>query len=182
MRVLLRGLIAILTSLFVSCAARGDVQALYWQIDSRNEIEFDYAVLYAVDTTAGEGATPIALPNNGEGGFAYMSQNGGLSTAVLDTELESLLALGEKNPSAYSFYIELVQWDAVNEVGIVRGVSEVASYVNLTQNNHILGGGLTIPGNLVVWKPATAVPEPTGGSLLLVGLAMLALRRSRRVS
>ena len=182
MRVLLRGLIAILASLFVSCAARGDVQALYWQIDSRNEIEFDYAVLYAVDTTAGEGATPIALPNNGEGGFAYVSQNGGLTTAVLDTELESLLALGEKNPSAYGFYIELIQWDAANEMEIVRGVSEFASYVNLTQNNHVLGGGLTIPSNLVVWTPATVVPEPSTGILLMMGFAVLLLRRQRGTS
>ena len=163
-------------------ADSGGESMLYWMIDESNEIEFQYAVVYATtedlsgrEWTLGEGygVDAIALPKGVDGGFAYEPKEGS-RFATLDI----LTELGTDNWSAYSFYIELLQWDEVNEKEIRLGVSQTASYADLVSNNHILGSGLTIPDNLVVWTPKTStVPEPSSGILLLLGGALLALRR-----
>ncbi len=166
----------------VTSLARAEAKLLYWMIDSNNQYEFEYAVVYAAPTanldgkswTAKEGygdIGAIALPKEVEGGFGYDSVK-----PESTTTRDILTELGETNWAAYSFYIELVQWDDSIGVEIRKGVSEVASYNDLMANHHVLGSDLTIPENLVVWAPRTT-PEPTSAILLLVGCAALALRR-----
>lgn len=184
-RLVKRALILFGLLLGITCA-RAEVQELYWMIDEKNEIEFDYAVVYATTadlsgktwtTEKGYGVDAIALPTDVEGGngFAYRPVDGKHTTT-----LDILTELGVENPSSYSFYIELLHWEGDPETGIGteirKGVSEVASYNDLTKHHHILGSNLTIPSNLVVWAPTT-VPEPTSGALALIGFALLSLRR-----
>ena len=186
--VLLRAL-----SLLVALAFVGRVQAdvgdwngsdtmLYWMIDDANEIEFQYAVVYATAADISDRAwtrekgydvDAVALPADVEGGFGYEPKEGS-RFATLDV----LTELGSKNWSSYSFYIELLQWDDVNDREVRVGVSATSSYDDLVSHNHILGSGMTIPSNLVVWAPQTStVPEPASGLLLLLGGALLALKR-----
>ena len=154
---------------------------LYWMIDESNEIEFQYAVVYATtaDLTGktwtkdnGYGVDAIALPKDIEGGFAYETVEGSHFVT-----LDILTELGSQNWSSYTFYIELLQWDDVR--GEIRmGVSATSSYSDLVSNNHVLGSGLTIPDNLVVWAPQTStVPEPSSALLLLIGGGLIFLRR-----
>ena len=157
---------------------------LYWQIDESNEIPFQYAVVYAttVDVSGmtwtkdnGYGVDAIALPKSVEGGFAYETVPGSQFVT-----LDILTELGTENWSSYTFYIELLQWEGDLETGheVRMGVSATSTYEDLVSNHHVLGSGLTIPSNLVVWAPQTStVPEPSSGLLLLLGGACLLLRR-----
>lgn len=176
------GIVMVLALAFLG--ARGEDQPmLYWMIDENNEYAFDYAVVYVAPTANLEGKSwtakdgfgevegTIALPKEVDGGYAYLPIEGSHTTT-----LDILTELGEENWAAYTFYIELIQWDEATQTEIRTGVSETMTYNDLTTNHHILGAGLTIPDNLVVWAPKTT-PEPTSATLLLVGLAALALKR-----
>ena len=169
----------------------GTDSMLYWMIDESNTIEFQYAVVYATTEdltgrtwTKEEGygiaeGNQVALPKDVDGGFAYESMLEGSHFVTLDI----LTELGSENWSSYTFYIELLQWD--DELGkeLRKGVSATSSYEDLVSNHHVLGSGMTIPSNLVVWAPQTSsVPEPTSGSLALLGGALLLLRRRRDVA
>lgn len=160
---------------------------LYWQIGDDNEVEFHYAVVYAAPTASLEGNTwnaesgygdvgAIALPKGVDGGFAYEPKEGSMTTTW-----DILTELGSENWASYSFYIELLQWDEAGDREIRMGVSAMSSYDDLVSNHHVLGSGLTIPNNLVVWSPEiTAAPEPSSGILLLIGGAVLFLKRRKR--
>ena len=163
----------------------GSDSLLYWMVDgSSNQVKFEYAVVYAAPTANLEGRTwsadvgygdvgAIALPADVPNGFGYDTKKGS-QTGTWDI----LTSLGSMDYSAYSFYIELLQWDGDAQREIRNGVSMVSSYSDLVENHHILGSGMTIPSNLAVWAPQTvAAPEPTSGLLLLVGTALLLLRR-----
>lgn len=157
---------------------------LYWMIDDSNEIEFQYAVVYATteDLTGrtwtkenGYGVAEgnqVALPKDIDGGLAYEPMEG--SNLVT---LDILTELGSESWSGYTFYIELLQWDDTLGQELRKGVSATSSYADLVSNKHVLGSGLDIP-SLVVWAPQTStVPEPTSGLLVLLGGALLLLRR-----
>ena len=164
----------------------GSDSLLYWMVDdSSNQVKFEYAVVYAAPTANLEGKTwsadvgygdvdALALPRDAEGGngFAYETKLGSESGTW-----DIMTSLGSMDYSAYSFYIELLQWDNDAQREIRKGVSMVSSYSDLVENHHILGSGMTIPSNLAVWAPMTAAPEPSSGLLLLLGSAILLLRR-----
>ena len=187
MKSLARNVLLGLGVLALAGLARAEDSMLYWMIDDSNEIEFQYAVVYATteDLTGrtwtkenGYGVAEgnqVALPKDIDGGLAYESILEGAHFVTLDI----LTELGSENWSGYTFYIELLQWD--DTLGELRkGVSATSSYADLVSNNHVLGSGLTIPSNLVVWAPQTStVPEPTSGMLVLVGGVLLLLRRRR---
>ena len=163
----------------------GSDTMLYWMIDdSSNRVKFEYAVVYAAPTanlvgktwTAEEGygdVGALALPTDVPGGFGYDVKQGS-QTGTLGI----LTSLGAMDYSAYSFYIELLQWSGDSHSEIRQGVSVLSSYSDLVANHHLLGSGMTIPSNLTVWAPQTiAAPEPTSSLLLLIGSALLLLRR-----
>lgn len=152
-------------------------EMLYWMIgDSTNggsnTIEFNYAVLYAVNDNG-----KIALPTTVEGGGAYGNENLSLTTTTGPqlTELDGI------KPAMYSYYVELVTWNDVTEKETVVGVSEMVSYSDLASQGHVIGAGMTIPATAHIWMPTTAVPEPTSGLLILIGLASLALKRKNAI-
>jgi hypothetical protein len=59
--------------------------------------------------------------------------------------------------------------------------SERVSYGDLVAKNHITAWEHDYPSYGQAWSPSsyTVVPEPSGGILLLIGGALLALRRKR---
>ena len=186
----LSALTLLLTAVAGRALAGGDAwdgsdSMLYWMIDdSSNQVKFEYAVVYAAPTANLDGKTwsaeqgygdvgAIPLPADVPNGFGYDVKEGS-QTGTLDI----LTSLGSVDYSGYSFYIELLQWDDVSGSDTRKGVSAVSSYAALVGNNHILRQGLSIPSNLAVWAPQTfAAPESSSGLLLLIGSAILLLRR-----
>ena len=76
----------------------------------------------------------------------------------------------------YSFYVELGNWNGDTATWTVMAVSDTWSREKL--NEFISTDGLNHPG-MTPWAPSYAVPEPSSGILLLVGGALLALKRRK---
>lgn len=157
--------------LFIAHLASAEM--LYWMIgDSSNggsnNIEFNYALLYAVNDDE-----KIALPTTVEGGGMYGNDDLSLTTTTGKqmTELDGI------NPSVYSYYVELVTWNDAAQIETVVGVSDMVSYSDLASQGHIIGAGMTIPATAVLWMPATHVPEPSSAMLLLFGISYVLLKR-----
>lgn len=78
----------------------------------------------------------------------------------------------------YAFIIELGNWDGSNWSTLA--VSETVSYNSLDANSHIDHVSGVNPNPITPWVATSyVVPEPTSGMLVLVGAALLALRRRR---
>ena len=78
----------------------------------------------------------------------------------------------------YAFVIELGNYESGS--WSMLAVSESATYTDLVNNGHIEVSGDYNPQVIAPWMPtAYVVPEPTSGVLVLVGAALLALRRRR---
>lgn len=89
------------------------------------------------------------------------------------------------NSAEYSFMVELGNYDYNSGTWVALAVSDVASYDTLKNGSHHIAEwsvneSPTPTGG--AWAPtAYTVPEPTSGLLFVVGGALLALRRRRRV-
>lgn len=164
-------LVALLTARLASA------EMLYWMIGDAtsggsNTIAFDYAVVYAT-----KGDEKIALPNDGRGGETYWKENGDDVVLSTKTTGPNLTELGDWNYKDYSFYVELFNYDFSLDQGTSVGVSEWATYDALVSHGAIIPSGMGIPATAHIWMPATAVPEPTSLPLVLVGIALLLLKR-----
>ena len=77
------------------------------------------------------------------------------------------------------FMIELGNYDSGNNWSTLA-LSETATYADLEANNHIETASGYIPNPVAIWTPTSyVVPEPTSGLLVLIGTALLALRRRK---
>jgi len=100
-----------------------------------------------------------------------------LSGLWSDAMIEAVADVGAVGDlSSYSFYLELG-----TEQGTAEWVSTQLAYKDAVDNGHIVSSA-TDP-NLTAWTPTSwaAIPEPSSGLLMLIGVAGLALRRRRRV-
>ena len=86
------------------------------------------------------------------------------------------VSLGQFDSPQYSFLIELGYIDGGGN-WTTLAVSD--AYGRNSLANHISLGGVAVPG-YTPWAPSFVVPEPSSGLLLLVGGALLSLRRKRR--
>ena len=118
-----------------------------------------YLTLYGIDDQgtvyALEGAAGVGLP------------------AEYFADLSGISDLG------YSFVLELGHWE--NNQWINTSMEASATYQELVAGKHISNWDNTAPTYGTPWTPSnfSVVPEPSSGLMLLVGTALLMLRRKR---
>lgn len=141
---------------------------LYWQIDTSSagdrgySGDAAYAALY-VTTVEGKGDTAAATTTRLDG---YYDLSEG---TTFTTEL------GDYGGSQYSFFVELLNASGDS------WTQYTSTYDNLVSSGYVSTSPLSVPTQaLSGGMNGAAVPEPTSGVLLLIGGAMLALRRRRR--
>lgn len=144
---------------------------LFWEVDtaavSNAGIEnWSYASLYYVN-----GNQSGALENL-VGGYDGKAQK--LSADIFSSALVAA-QLGNDVTSSWSFYVELY-----NSANAAVGKSETLSYAQL--NAYIKESvDMSNLADIQRWSGGayTAVPEPTSAVLLMLGMALTALRRKR---
>ena len=149
----------------------------YRSFDKHDEVSVVYLDLYyddgcgsyVVDHT---GAAYDTLLKVTEGKADY-------ARASLET-LDATLAQ-DVDYSEYSFAVELGAWDGSEESGkwILAALSETKTYDQLVTELQHVSEELRLPTQ-GPWSPGGyAAPEPTSGLLLLMGCALLGLKRRR---
>ena len=132
---------------------------LWWQITADTGKTFDYAKLYVTD-----GATATQLEEVASDGESPSA------VALHSTDI------GTYNTSSYSFYVEMFNSSNVSVgKGATWNYNDLSKYVGTSFMNTTTAMTEASKFNM------GSVPEPTSGLLLLMGGAVLALRRRRRV-
>ena len=198
---------AFAAALLVAGLSVADEDVLYWMIDSSATVEKDgvtssvskffenyeapegsaFAARVRVtggDIQAGQDVfLDLYIPGYGldEGGGEYgveFGNAGGYWGAGVPTGNQSPSGDYSAGTPEYSFIVELGNIDSSDNwttvaTSAAKAYSDLGDYIHQTFDIN--------PGQIAVWTPAqfTAVPEPSGGLLTLMGVALLALRRRR---
>ena len=170
-------LIAVLT---LASGVFADDQYLYWMLPANYAVDGTpaaYASIGIMNNASGENTGYLGLYTDSATGPNYL----GTDTYDLSGGVAALYAgVITADYAGSSFYIELL-----NDSGEFLGRSEqLLSYSDAAQYLATLGG--TGSGSAAgAWGTSTsfttqAIPEPTSGLLLLLGVAGLALRRKNK--
>lgn len=156
--------------------ARADF--LYWQIADQGE--FTTATLWVKNTGSSTGLAELDVI--GAEGVDW--ENGtvltGTTTGLVQTDITGYTS------DQYSFFVELATYS-----GIEDSAPSSQKWLNSYSYDQLIAGGYISSGNVETPSPATfggapmsgggnVIPEPTSGMLMLLGGALMALRRRRR--
>lgn len=170
----------------VILSARADVEVLWWQVgDPLDDSSLsDVAVTTfheGVKSAADLGVTEARIRVVGTDEYLMMMPFDGISDPAMPVPADWYASVVSPYASeTYSFAIELGNWDWDNGTWTMIATSEAVSYRDLKTGGHIAAWDGTDPAAPSVWQPASyVIPEPSGGMLMLMGFALLALRRRR---
>lgn len=184
---------------FLVGASTASASYLYWQLDTADlgsDIDVDnYKGVRVVckDTSSGETTycEVYSVVVNPVDGTASYIDTGYTDAYVLDG---SDPKMGEKGTAkgltvmvddgtSYSFMIELINYDEYDNYKDTYAQSQWETYDNLYNKGYV-DTALTPVTPLNVWHASgfAVVPEPTSAMLMMVGLALVGLkRRNRRI-
>ena len=167
--------------LLSACAAIGDEEVLWWQVgnpldaDSLSDVQIT-TFHEGVKTAAELGVTDARVRVEGTDVYLPMRDVGDVAVPVPTDWYASVVS--PYDSEAYSFVIELGNWDMDSGTWTAIATSEAGSYADLKGKGHIDSWESFDPQNPNTWQPVSyVIPEPSGGMLMLVGFALLALRR-----
>ena len=170
-------------------ASADEAGILYWMVDNPTIVRNGETVASLKDYTSPEGyvadaARVVATTAGGETVFLklYGDTTGGGDFALTEcTEAELvggyrtgpvLASLSGLKAESYTYAIEL--GTVVKGSWVTLAVSDPRTFGEIAEFSKL--DDLSLPPD--IWQPTTYnVPEPTGGLLTLLGLAVLALRR-----
>lgn len=149
---------------------------LYWQVDNS-----DFSNLTDVNA---QYARVVAVSEGGQSQVLNLVDSFGSATddtmISIDTG-RAAVSLGTLDSStAYSFFIELLNYNTDPAGFNVVAKSQTMTYADLQAKNFIdVGEVMQLPPSQV-WHGGTySVPEPTSAMLVMFGMGLLALKRKR---
>lgn len=166
----------------VLAAAFARADFLYWQIADQGEFTLASLWVKKAESSAGIEALDV-----------YTAEGVDLDTGMVLTGTKTGLLqtdLGEYASDAYSFFVELATYSSLDAIENDEPSSQrwlnSYSYKDLVSNGYISTGDVGTPGaassgGAPMSGGGFAIPEPTSGMLMLLGGALMALRRRRRV-
>ena len=180
-------------AIFLACAARAEdsgLRVLWWQVgdwtdpDSLENVAVERVNGGGMTTAADLGVTHARIVEVSTGSTVLMldpETSDTYSLVAMDvpmTWLADVSAYASGSPE-YAFIIELGNWDGSNWSTLA--LSETASYADLYASSHIDNVSGYNPNPITPWIPTSyVVPEPNSGLLVLVGAALVMLKRKRR--
>ena len=171
----------VFAGMVVLAAAFAHADFLYWQITDQGD--FTMANLWVKNSGSSVGIEAL----NGDPVLAEEVAADETGTVLTGTRTPLVATdLKNYNSSEYSFFVELLTYSDP------EGVNEPTSkWLNSYSYDQLVQGGYISTGDVGTPSPATfggapmsgggfAIPEPTSGMLMLLGGALMALRRRRR--
>ena len=172
---------------------KADYEVLWWLVDDSSSVD-----LYGNATTVGEYADShdgmlfarIKAENQNTGQSSYLpfyqldddagvfpSQNEGLIDSWQVPPLEAFTTLEHYGSVEWAFSIELGNYE--NDTWTSFLVSETRSYASLSEHISSWTPGTT-PIPHTPWESTYFIPEPNAGLLMLIGIAVLSLKRKTK--
>ena len=153
--------------------ALADVEALYWQVTS--DMNPQPIVFQSAAMVADNGSTKVYL--NDFNGNAWQRANADKITTETIASMWS-----DTYASGYTFYIELMNKDEGGNwytAGSVNNIDGTNWSYNDIKANIFSSSSMAMNLATPLTSGTAHIPEPTSGLLMLVGGALLALRRRR---
>lgn len=159
---------SLVAGLLLLAGASASAGTLYWQVTSDAGQNFDEAWLVAENKSTGELNYLEGIDSDG----AKPS-----STPLMQTDLDGY------ESDAYLFYVEMSNYNNGAYETVATGYKY--GYGDLVSSGYVATGAVDVndviaAASAVNLGSGSPVPEPSSGLLLLIGGAMLALRRRRQ--